>query len=187
MPGINLSQSAKVAEEKLKPRASFADKSIYIAFILLVLAGGSYGGVYFYLQSLEKTKTSLVLQIDEEKRVSYGGEDIQGAARFFVKTKEVVAKRSIPDINPKSELAVLSAEVIPEVKLGTYENSFEKNTVHITGKAQEFRNVAEQMHIFKQSKNFLNVSTGNLSLGKDGTVDFVFDMERVASNAEAKR
>lgn len=183
MPGMNLSQSAQAAEAKLKPRTSFADKSVYVAFILLLLAGMSYGGVLWYLKDLEKKKIALVDQIEAEKKASYGGEDIQSVSRFYVKSKEILDKRTVPNVNPKSELAVLSAQVLPEVVLESYTNDLSKGTVQITGKAKEFRNVAEQMYLLKRSGNFSSVSTGALSLGEDGSIGFTFDMMRVSSGA----
>lgn len=179
MPGINLSQSAAIAE-KSEHRVSASDKAVYISLFLLLVSGLAYGILWYFSYSLDKKQTAITQDI-EKARVGYTSAPVLRVAKFFIKGNAVLMKRVFPDVNPADELRVISKNILSDVVLDSYENDLSTNTVKISGQTTAFLRVAQQMKVFRNSGNFSDVILSAPVIRDDnGKVTFSLSLTRVA-------
>lgn len=179
MPGINLSQSAPVAEQKESRRSTASSKAVYLFGSLLVVAGLAYGALMFYSFDMDKKQAAIREDIQRVK-MSYASESMLRAAKFSIKGDAITVGRSLPDVNLMDELQVMSSHILPDVVLQSYENDFSKNIVKISGKAPALFRIAQQMKSLRESGNFSDVTlNGPIVRGDDGLMTFSLDLIKV--------
>lgn len=179
MPGINLSQSAALAE-KSESRISASSKAVYASLSILLLSGAAYGVLWYFSYSLDKQEASTMQSIQDTK-AKYTSAAVLRVAKFFIKSDAVVTKRSLPDVNPQDELQVMSRNILPQIVLDSYNEDFSTNSIIITGEAKTFLQVAQQMKVFQKSGNFSSiVLSGPLTQDDKGKVTFSLNLTRVS-------
>lgn len=185
MPGINLSQSASIAE-KSEERLNASSKAVYASLGLLLVVALGYGVLWYFSYSLDQKQTAITKKIQETK-ASYASALVFRVARFSIKSDAAVTKRIFPDVNPVDELRVMSENIIPDVVLDSYENDLSSNTVKISGQANTFLQVAQQMKIFQDSGNFSSISLNEPLLKDDkGKIGFSLSLARVIDQKKNK-
>lgn len=179
MPGINLSQSAAVAKES-EQRVSASSKAIYASLALLLVTGLAYGALWYFSYRLDQKQVAITQKIAETK-AQYASALVTRVAKFSIKSEATVTKRMYPDANPTDELRVMSAAILPDVILDSYENDLATNSVKISGETKNLLQVAQQMKVFQDSGNFSGVSlSGPLLQDGKGKVNFSLTLSRIA-------
>ncbi len=179
MPGINLSQSAVLAEKE-EGRVSVSSKAIYVSFSLLLITSLAYGVLWYFSYRLDQKQATLTKRITETK-AQYASDLVTRVAKFSLKGDAVMTKRTYPDVNPSDELRVMSSVILPDVVLSSYDNDLSSNTVKISGEAKTLLQVAQQMKALQDSGNFSGVSLGGpLVRGEGGKIEFSLVLGRVA-------
>ena len=185
MPGINLSQSAVLAETE-EGRVSASSKAISVSFALLLLTGLAYGVLWYFSYRLDQKQMALTKKITETK-AQYASDLVTRVAKFSLKSDAVMTKRSYPDVNPADELRVMSSVILPDVVLDSYGNDLSSNAVQISGEAKTLLQVAQQMKAFQDSGNFSGVSLGGpLVRGEGGKITFSLLLSRVSDEQKNK-
>lgn len=180
MPGINLSQSAAIAE-KGEERVSASSKAIYASLFLLVLACLAYGVLWYFSYRLDQKQIAITKKIADTK-AQYTSALVTRVAKFSIKGDAVTTKRVYPDVNPADEIRVMSATILPDIVLDSYENDLSSNTVKISGTAKTLLQVAQQMKVIQESGNFSGVSLGGpLTREGEGVVNFSLVLNRIAN------
>jgi hypothetical protein len=178
MPGINLSQSAVLAEDGEK-RVSASSKAVFGSLFLLIIAGVAYGVQWYFSYDLDKKQTAITQDI-QKVRSGYISAPVFRVAKFFIKSEAAMTKRAYADIDPADELRVMNKNILPEVVLDSYENDFSTDTVKISGKTTAFFRVAQQMKVFRDSGNFSSVVLGGpVTRGEDGSITFSLSLVRM--------
>ncbi|MGB5018218.1 MAG: hypothetical protein WBO66_00640, partial [Candidatus Moraniibacteriota bacterium] len=139
MPGINLSQSATIAE-KSEQRVSASSKAIYASLALLLITGLAYGALWYLSYRLDQKQLAITKKIEETK-AQYTSALVSRVAKFSIKSEATLTKRTYPDVNPADELRVISSAILPDVILDSYENDLSTNTVKISGETKDLLQV----------------------------------------------
>lgn len=178
MPGINLSQSAAIAKED-EPRVSASSKAIYASLGLLFITTLVYGVLWYFSYRLDQKQIAITKKIEETK-AQYTSALVSRVAKFSIKSEATLTKRTYPDANPADELRVMSAAILPDVILDSYENDLSTNSVKISGETKNLLLVAQQMKVLQDSGNFSGVSlAGPLLQDGKGKVNFALTLNRV--------
>lgn len=167
MAGVNLSQSMAQGKEKKRmlPTSSFP---ISIVLLLLTLAG--WGGLRWYMYSLDQK----IAELDATISVSGDrllGESIDRVADFDARMT-LLGSDPAELIDPEPLFAQLEALVVPQVLLTKYEYNDRDKVVVISGKTENFRYIAEQIISLKSDPYFSNVRVGAIDRDDQGIIEF---------------
>jgi hypothetical protein len=173
MPGINLSQSVQRKEEEQKvKRSSWTGTIIMSAVLVLTLA--VCGGLYWFDQSLTSENENTKRLIDEEK-ANIPQEKVDQVADFQFRIENIRDSFKMTT-HPERTLSLLEANILPEVVLSTFSFDKAKGTVILSGEANEYRNVVQQMTALKKSPQVSSLSVDNLGRNENGKVRFSFSL-----------
>lgn len=177
MPGINLSQSAVVAEHS-EQRMSASSKAVYVSLFLLFVSVIAYGVLWYFSSNLDK-KQAVIMQNIQNTRASYTSAAAFRVAKLFIKGEAIMNERSFPDVNPADELQVINKHILSDVVLDSYENDLSTNTVKISGQTTAFLRVAQQMKTLYDSGNFSDVVLASPVIRDDkGRITFSLSLTR---------
>ena len=150
-----------------------------IAVILLVLSAGLYGGAYAYDYQLQEQAKADQETIDKQEKAFDTKllTDLQKLDTRIAITKQLLKKH----VTLLPLLDLLASETIRGLRLTSLAYTLAPGSgqtqVHFSGESRDYDAIALQSDVFGADnaiiKNFL---FGDLSLGKNGSVDFSLDM-----------
>lgn len=172
MLGVNIAQSTE--EEETKPkRAGFFDTGTIISIVLVTLSAAVWGGIQLYMQSLDKKIAAIDASIAQDSGRLSGASidriaDFDARIAFFAgKEKELM--------EPLDMLKKLEEVMVGGIVLTDYEYNHETNVGKISGKASDFRALAEQILVFKSKGLFSQVSVKRTERDDQGVLRFTLD------------
>lgn len=167
MAGVNLSQSKAQGREKKRmlPTSSFP---ISIVLLLLTLAG--WGGMRWYMYSLDQKIAALDTTISASGDRLLG-DSIDRVADFDARMG-LLGSDPAELIDPKPLLVQLEALVVPQVLLTKYEYNDRDKVMVISGKTENFRYIALQIVSLKSDPAFANVIVDSIDRDDDGIIEF---------------
>lgn len=173
MPGINLSQSVQRKEEEKKVKRSSWTGTLLMSAVL-VLSLVVCGGLFWMDRSLTSENDETQRLIDQEK-ASVPQEKVDQVADFEFRIENIrdSFKRTT---HPERTLSLLEANILPDVVLSTFSFNKIKGTVVLSGEANEYRSVVQQMTALKKSPQVSSLSVDNLDRNENGKVNFTFSM-----------
>lgn len=173
MPGINLSQSVQKKEEERKEKRSSITGTLLMSAVL-VLTFAVCGGLYWYDQLLSSDNGETERLIREEKS-NIPQDKVDQVADFQFRI-ENIRDSFAKTTHPEQILSLLEASILPEVTLSSFTFENKKGTVILTGEANEYRNVVQQMTALKKSPKVSSLSVESLGRNENGKVNFSFSM-----------
>jgi hypothetical protein len=169
MAGVNLSQSASLAQGN-KKKQMFASSGLPFSIILLVVTLVGWGGLRWYIHTVDKKITALesALATDNSRLM---GESINRVADFGARMMLVGADPA-ELVDPKSILEKLESLVVPQVTLVQYTHDDAGQISTIAGKTTNFRYLAEQVISLKSDPLFSRVRVGEIDRDEEGVIEF---------------
>jgi hypothetical protein len=172
MLGVNISQSQE--EEETKPkRTGFFDTGTIISIVLVGLSVAVWGGIQLYMQSLDKKIATIDASVVQDSgRLS--GENIDRIADFDARVAFFASKQ--PElVEPLDMLKKLEETMVSGIVLTDYEYDHEMNVGIVSGKASDFRALAEQILSFKTNGLFSQVGVKRTERDEDGVLHFTLN------------
>ncbi len=181
----NSFQTSFIPKKPITPTKAKSNKPknlfLLIATLLVVIAGLSAGGLYFYKISLLKVKESrsdslsIIRNNFEEQTI----EELRSFSNRMETAKKIIKGHVV--LSPLFSL--LSEITIPHVQYNSFshESTDKALTVRLEGVALDYRSIALQADMFNdpRSRFFKNVLFSNLKKDLEGNVKFnlEFDVE----------
>ncbi len=173
MLGVNIAQSQK-EEEEIKPkRGGFFDTGTIVSIVLISLAGLVWGGIQFYISTLDKKIATVdtALAMDSGRLV---GEEIDRVADFDARISYFADKQK-ELMEPLDMMTKLEESMVSGIVLTEYEYKHEGSVGNIHGVASNFRVLAEQILAFKSTGLFSEVKVEKTERDQEGQLRFVLE------------
>jgi len=170
MAGVNLSQSMASQADKSAKRP-FSASSFPLSIILLLMTLIGWGGLHWYLYSLNQKIT----QLDETISASGNrlqGENIDRISDFDARSS-LLSVIATERVDPVVILSKVEALIVPEVVLTKYRYDKQEKTSLIAGETDNFRYLAEQIINLKSDPIFSQVIVDQINRSQEGKIQFV--------------
>lgn len=170
MAGVNLSQSMASGQGKEK-RHMFAASGFPMSIILLLLTIAGFGGLRWYLYTLDQKIANLdaTISVNGDRLV---GESIDRVADFDARVT-LLGTDPAELIDPQALFVKLESLVVPQVLLTKYEYNDRDKVVVIFGKTENFRYLAEQIISFRSDPSFAELRVDTIDRDDKGAIEFV--------------
>jgi hypothetical protein len=156
----------------LEPKAN---PILAVSIGLLVLSLALWGGLWWYKDSIIQETTLITdkittLQSQRDVKVE---EALIELDKTIKSLDDVLKDR----IYPANIFGVLEDLVLPEVFFSSFSSDVSGAAVSIDVTAKNYRVLAEQMIVFKESRQIENVEFSSINLGDEGYASANFDVE----------
>ena len=146
----------------------------YFSLALVVIAAASY---FILANMLQKTGSS-ILAIDKEMA------ELDSSPVRQLEVKIMEYQKKINDFSRLIGGYKYSSQIFPfieglshpDLSFSDFNASIDSNTVSVSGTAQSFQTVAQQLMIFRNDKLIKDVALTEVSLGEKGGIPFAFDL-----------
>lgn len=169
MPGVNLSQS--MIEEERPIERSFFDMGVIISLVVLTLVAAGWGGLRFYMNSLDKkiaeTDTALSANMENTR-----GERVDRVADFEARVK-YFAKNKNDFSEPQDILSTLEGTMVSGIVLTQYEYDHTTGVSTLSGRTEDFKKLAEQMLSLKSEQVFSQVQVDKIDRDEQNRIVFI--------------
>lgn len=172
MAGINLSQSLQ--EKQTLAKGKFFDRSFVFTMIGFALLLGVFGGLRWYVGSLDKK----MLELDQtitEKTASLRGKEVNRIMDFS-RRLETINKHLTVEPDPTAMFRQLEMHTLLTIQLTGYEYDREVGEIKLHGSSNTLKEVAQQMLAFKDVDGVDKITVENIDYGTDGKVKFSFKL-----------
>lgn len=170
MAGINLSQSLQ--EKQAQARGRFFGLSFFLIIGGFVFLLGVFGGIRWYVASLEK-KMQAMEQSIVEKTASLRGKEVNRVADF-VRRIGIIKEHLRTEPDPVVTFRQLEMYTLPTVRLTTYKYDRTTNVTTLGGEANTLKEVAQQMLAFKNIEGTERITVERIEYDEAGKVVFSF-------------
>jgi len=149
--------------------------SSMIAFVIFLLTLSVWGGMKWYIKTLDNTLSQLQLQLNEVSK-SFHGNQVDDLVAFHDRLDSMRGQLERP-VNTElvDFLSQLEKLVLPEVRIKKYEVDISKRNIKVTGVTNSFKYVAQQMTQFKADSFFINITAGGFERDEAGQIVFSFN------------
>lgn len=172
MAGLNLSHLRDEERAEQKSRGFF-NVSTSISIAVLVLAGAAFGGLRWYIGSLDK-EIAAVDSVIEKSAGQIRGDRVDRVADFDARVA-FFSNRKGEFLEPQEILKKLEGVMVPGVVLTEYAYASDSETSLISGTTDDFRKLAEQMLRLKSEAIFGRVTVDELTRGDGNQILFVLN------------
>ncbi len=167
MAGINLSPS--VQGGKTEKRSLF-DRGLMISLTLFLLVAGLWGGMRWYIKTLNDDIASLDQALSEHA-AELRGMQVDRIVDFDNRLS-LMAKNIDGALDPKQILEQAESLVIPSVILREYEYNPEDGTITVGGETENFKYLAQQIISLKSQPIFGELKVDTINRTKEGRIAF---------------
>ncbi len=168
MPGVNLSQS--MPGEESSEKRSFFDMGILLSLGALIVVGLVWGGIRFYMSSLDKKIADIEVTLGASTAQTKGGR-VDRVADFETRLKYFSENKN--EFEPEVILKQLEGVMVSGVLLTGFQYDQEERLLTLSGKSDDFRKLADQMFSFKTEKMFSQVRVETIDRDDENKVTFV--------------
>lgn len=172
MTGINLSQPE---QKKVHPR--FFDNGTLTGIALLVITLCVFGGLRWYIGSLEKQNQSLDVLLAEKKN-ELQGENVDRLADVNSRITHLTLN---PTKDAKDILMKLEEVIIPAVALTSLRYDNESSKISLEATTNNFKDLAQQIQILKSTEIFSLVRMDEVVRTQTGDIAFSLEVQLVVS------
>jgi hypothetical protein len=171
MPGINLSQSAMQNEQirSASEKKWFGPGFIW-SMVLLLLLVAIWGGLVFYERRLQTDIAAIVASTDQNKK-GFSGGDVDTVADFSLRFG-LITRNLEKKVDPAKNLAFLEGVILDSVVLSSYSYNQAGRAIAISGVADSFRGLTQQLVALRTLPDFSGLSVGNSRRTEGGKIDF---------------
>lgn len=169
MPDVDFSQSVAEEEKEVEQRGFF-NSGIVISLILLGVVAAGWGGLQFYMYTLDK-KIAVLDAAISANTTQLEGEHIDRIADFNTRAASLNTD-PMELVDPSPLLREIEAVMVPGVVLTGYKYDMNGRVATIDGQVEDFRKLAEQIMSLKSVQNFSQVKVASVAQDKDGKVTF---------------
>lgn len=165
MAGINLSQTDS------RTSARFFDKGTVTALICLLLVVAVFGGLRWYIGSLEQQSQALDALLSEKKTVLEGDRvnrltDVHGRVSYL---SEHRVKES------REVFTQLEKVLLPAVTLSSLNYQNEDGKISFKAETGNFKTLAQQLQTIKSTGVFSEVNADEIARDQEGSITFSLD------------
>ncbi len=164
MAGVNLSQSMTEDNAPVKKESFFSGASVSVMLLVLSLAG--WGGLRFYLDSLDKQ----IAAIDATLSSNHGklqGENVNRVVDFAARVGFFQADPA-ELVDPQDILTKTEALIVPAVTLIEYAYNQGEKMITLSGKTDNYKHLAEQILSLKSESLLSRVKVDAITRDKEG-------------------
>lgn len=180
MAGINLSQSLQESKKNAEKK-SLSDKGLIGAFVILLLVAGGWGGLRWYMQTLDD-RIAFLEETLANNANRLEGENADRVADF--NNRLILIGEGIDNAaEPKEILEQLERLTVPDVVLTKYEYNRQDHVMFIGGVTDNFKYLAQEILSLKSEKAFSEVKVEIITRTKEGKLAFVL---KVNASGETK-
>lgn len=145
--------------------------SFLVATILFFLVAAGFGGLRWYLGSLDKKLASL-----EEQRITnfaaLRGPRVDRVAYFADRLNLIDTQAQGEGVNVEQRLTEIEGLIVPNVRLTRYEYNDAEKFVSLTGETDNFKYVAQQIISLKSNARLAKVEVESIARTNEGRVVF---------------
>lgn len=170
MAGMNLSSSKL---DKKEGHRGIFDGSFSIIFVIFLLVAASWGGMRWYIMTLDDKLAGLDSVI-EENSLRLQGKDVDRVAHFNARLSLIGDSLQGETADSQKLLTQLESLTVPNVRLTEYRYDVTEKTVTVSGETDSFKYVAQQIISLKGGALFADIKVDSLKLTKEGRVAFSF-------------
>lgn len=181
MAGINLSQSIK--EKQAIAQGRMFDRGFFINVVVFLVVIGLYGGLHWYLSSIEEQYTMLQSEL-LTKKASSKNADSNAVTDFQVRL--VTMKNGIasnPD--PKAAFDELEQLTLPSIRLTGYRWLQSDKELNILGVTTSLKLLAQQMLSYKKAGNVASVHVVGVKYNDAGEIEFELRLPMAVAQVES--
>jgi len=168
MAGINLSSGT--FEQKTSHR-SIADSSLTLSTILFLLVAAGWGGMRWYISTLDGKLANLEATI-QENATRLQGSAVDRVAHFATRLDLIGKQLDQPSIDSQALLTQLESLTVPNVRLTRYEYNDAEKVVEVAGETDNFKYVAQQIISLKSESLFSGITVDSIDRTKEGNIAF---------------
>lgn len=170
MAGINFSSSVS---EKSAKKGRIFDGSFVVITILFFLVLAGFGGLRWYLKTLDAKAASLSAAFGE-RSAQLKGSGVDRVANF--ESRLALAGEQLADqrVDPQELFGQLERLTLPNVKLTKYGYNAKEKFVEVAGETESFKYVAQQIISLKSEDLFSGITVQSLTRTKEGSIQFSF-------------
>ncbi|MFZ3031740.1 MAG: PilN domain-containing protein [Candidatus Moraniibacteriota bacterium] len=158
-------------EEERPIQRSFFDVGVLLSLTILILVGLGWGGLRFYMNSLDKkiaeADTALNANMENTR-----GERVDRVADFEARVKYFTKNRD-GFVEPKDILSTLEGTMVSGIVLTQYEYDSMTGVSTLSGRAEDFKKLAEQMLSLKSEKIFSQVQVDKTDRDEENRITFI--------------
>lgn len=169
MEGLNLSSS--IVEKKEKKGAF--DSSFVVVSIIFFLVVASFGGLRWYIKTLDDTLAKLDATLQERSLLLHG-DSVNRVANFNARLGVIEQQLKVTPVDSQKLLSQLEGLVLPQVRVTKYEYNKTSGVVEVAGETNSFKYVAQQMFSFKSEDPFSKIRVNTLKRTDSGAIAFSF-------------
>lgn len=169
MAGVNLSQSM-ASRESAPTKRPFAASGFPLSIILLILTAAGWGGLRWYLHTLDQK----IAGLDATLSASSGqlqGKEIDRVADFDARLSLLGVDAS-ERLDSREILTKLEALIVPQVVLKEFKYDQKEKMSVMTGETDNFRYLAGQLVSLKSDPLFSRVVVSTVSRTQEGKIQF---------------
>lgn len=175
MAGINLSTQAYGGEKK---KRSFFDRGFVFSVVLLVIILGVWGGIRYFLFTLNRDITALESQITDSKN-ELEGEQVDRVLNFDIRKKGIETNMGT-NIDVAKHFQDLEAVVIPSVRLTQYALNQNTGAIVISGETSDYKYLAQQLISFKKQAEYSNIRVDRITTTESGDISFTLKADTLS-------
>lgn len=145
----------------------------YFSVALLLVSVSSYFGLNYFLEKSERELKDLEETLAEEKI----SEEIALEERVFNYQKKIRDFSTLIDRHfyPSKLFDFFQGLCHPKVWFSKFNLNFKEYALVVSGQAENFSVLGQQLLIFRQEDRILEVNLPKINIGKQGKVDFTFN------------
>lgn len=172
MANINLYQNEQT--EYQRERGGILNNGMFVALAFALLTFLAYGGVEFYLRSINQ-KIEFLVQEEKNSRQALQEKDVNAAASFQQRMETIslnvdsFAKKDPAGIFESVQKTVIDGVVVSSL-------DFDGKEIGLSLVADNFETLSKQILNFKKSDFFEAVNVGSTSLGEEEKVSAAFTL-----------
>ena len=166
MVGLNLSSS--ISEKK---EITISDSSLAVISVIFFLVVAGFGGLRWYIKTLDNKLTDLSASLDENSS-QLRGDKVNRVAYFDARLRLIEQQLNGSAVDSKILLGQMESLILPDVRLTKYEYNETGKFVAVSGETDNFKYVAQQIISLKSEDLFTGIKVESLQRTEAGQIGF---------------
>lgn len=167
MAGINLSQSSQ--KKQVNGRA-LVDRGFVIVILLSLAVLAAWGGLRFYMYTVDKSIASLQANI-ENSNDGLTGEKVDRVVDIHTRLTHI-SEGNEESVDIPALVSQLEKLTVPEVRLTEYRYDAVAKMIKISGTTSNFRFVAQQLIGFRSESPLQDIQVEKIGNVDEGQIPF---------------
>lgn len=167
---MNLAQASQ--QQQKTSVGIHVGRGLLFLFVMLAVVLSVWGGLAYYESLLSGEVDSLSAQITDERQ-GMSQDKIDAIVDFQFRMDDIVAEQG-SSVDPEKLLGSIEKAILPGIVLSEYSFNDASRKVQMSGEADSFRTVVQEMTILKKMPEIEAISVPSLKHNDKGLIVFSF-------------